>query len=271
MSKKVDTTKVNRRFVPSLLAKKYRQDYEASVAEFPQDKKIEFVEHLLECLDIIETYIASPTKENWKIYATKENAFLKKHGKRLKIYSQKNMYLYYGDPTVLAEKNIYTTEEWNSLDGEQQQLSPKEFASFVHYCRNILYHEREFLLLEQSPEDEREEKNANETLTGTFGKQAKKGKIKREAQDNKTCLSQEQTVLLIYYLQQEGVLLKDENLRDTDAGIAFEILTGYSENTLRQNLGKFKSNPYHNKTNLKEIDNLLTRIKIAIGKALKEK
>lgn len=265
MSKKVNTTKVNRRFVPSLLAKKYRQDYEASVAEFPQDKKIEFVEHLLECLDIIETYIASPTKENWGIYAKKENAFLKKHGKRLKVYRQRNMYLYYGDPTVLAEKDMYTTEEWNSLSGEQQQLSPKEFASFVHYCRNILYHERDFLLLEQSPEDEREEKNAEKNLNGT----KKKFQGKRTAQDKLTCLSQEQTVLLMYYLQRENVLLKDEYLTDMDAGKAFEILTGYSQNTIRLNLGKFHI--YQNKTNLKEIDNLLTRLKIAIGKALKEK
>jgi hypothetical protein len=73
----------------------------------------------------------------------------------------------------------------------------------------------------------------------------------------------------MYYLQQERVLLKDEYLSDLDAGKAFEILTGYSQHTLRQNLSKF--NVYQNKTNLKEIDNLLTRLKIAIDKALKAK
>jgi hypothetical protein len=63
--------------------------------------------------------------------------------------------------------------------------------------------------------------------------------------------------------------LKDELLKKTDAGAAFEILTGYSQETLRQELGKLKD--HQNKINLKEIDNLLTRLKIAIDKALKEK
>jgi len=192
--------KTERHSIPSLLSRKYMKDYEASIAEFPEDKKIEFVEHLLECLDIIETYISSPTKENWGIYAKKENAFLKKYGKRLKVYRQKNMYLYYGDSRVLVEKEIYSTEEWNALRGGQQKLSPQELTSFIDLCRNLLYNERDFLLLEQSPEDEREEKSTKEKLNGTSEKQAKKGKIKREAQDKKTCLSQEQTVLLIHWI-----------------------------------------------------------------------
>jgi hypothetical protein len=97
----------------------------------------------------------------------------------------------------------------------------------------------------------------------------KKGKVKREAQDKLTCLNQEQTVLLMYYLQKEKVLLKDEYLTDMDAGKAFEMLTGYSQHTLRQNLGKFHL--FQNKANLKELDNLLTRLKISIDKDLKEK
>lgn len=105
--------------------------------------------------------------------------------------------------------------------------------------------------------------------TENLSAKTKKGKVKREAQDKLTCLSQEQTVLLMYYLQQERVLLKDEYLTDMDAGKAFEILTGYSQHSLRQNLSKF--NLYQNKTNLKEIDNLLTRLKIAIDKDLKGK
>ena len=94
-----------------------------------------------------------------------------------------------------------------------------------------------------------------------------KGRPKREAQDKLTCLNQEQTVLLIYYLQKEKALFRDEYLSDLDAGRAFEILTGYSQHTLRQNLGKYHL--YQNKANLKELDDLLTRLKIALGKDLK--
>ena len=264
MSKKADTTnttKINRRFVPTLLAKKYKQDYEASLAKFPADKKIEFVEHLLECFDIIQTYMSSPTKENWKIYADKQSVFLKKHGKRLQVYHQKRMNLYYGDPHVLAEKEIYTNQEWNSLSGEEQQLSPEEFASFAYYCRNVLSFDLDFLLLEQNPEDEMEGKNLS-------GGKNQRFKVKREANDHYTSLSQEQTVLFMHFLQKERVLLKDEYLSDMDAGKAFEILTGYSPNTLRQKLSAFHL--YCNDTNLTEIRNLLIRLKAAVDNTLKE-
>ncbi|MFZ9846628.1 MAG: hypothetical protein ACO3EE_00575 [Flavobacteriales bacterium] len=106
-------------------------------------------------------------------------------------------------------------------------------------------------------------------IENPLAEKPKKGKVKREAQDKLTCLNQEQTVLLMYYLQKEKVLLKNEYLTDMDAGKAFKLLTGYSQHTLRQNLSKFHL--YQNKANLKEIDNLLTRLKIAIDKDLKEK
>jgi hypothetical protein len=96
----------------------------------------------------------------------------------------------------------------------------------------------------------------------------RKGRRKREADDKMTCLNQEQTVLFINYLKQHRVVLNGDNLKHMDAGIAFSILTGYSKNTLRQNLSD--SSHGFNKSNLVEIDNLLTRMKIAIEKDLKE-
>lgn len=136
-----------------------------------------------------------------------------------------------------------------------------EFAQTVNEW--IDAKEKEFLI-QQQKETQQQLLGITDTQTNT-----KKTKIKREANDKLTCLNQEQTVLLMYYLQQERVLLKDEYLSDKEAGIAFEALTGYSQNTLRQNLSKFHL--YQNKPNLKEIDNLLTRLKIAIDKDLKQK
>ncbi|MBK7666694.1 MAG: hypothetical protein IPJ32_04695 [Sphingobacteriaceae bacterium] len=52
----------------------FQEDYRASIMEFPQDKKIEFIRYLSECFDIIE----SPTAENWKIF-TKKKVRLKKN------------------------------------------------------------------------------------------------------------------------------------------------------------------------------------------------
>jgi len=59
-------------------------------------------------------------------------------------------------------------------------------------------------------------------------------------------------------LKQVGVFLKDEYLTDLDAGKAFELLTGYSQNTLRQDLGKFYQ--FENKENLKRLHQTFSQV-----------
>ena len=64
-----------------------------------------------------------------------------------------------------------------------------------------------------------------------------KGRMQREAGDKLTALSQVQTSLLIQFLQKNNIILKGNYLTFTQAGKAFNILTGYSAHTLRQQLG----------------------------------
>lgn len=64
-----------------------------------------------------------------------------------------------------------------------------------------------------------------------------KGRIQREAGDKLTRLNQVQTSLLIEFMQKAGLILKEDNLTYTQAGKAFNILTGYSAHTIRQQLG----------------------------------
>jgi hypothetical protein len=97
----------------------------------------------------------------------------------------------------------------------------------------------------------------------------RKNRAMREPDDKKTCLNQEQTVLLMHYLQQAKVFLRDEDMYKTEFGKAFEILTGYSQHSLRQDLSGAANNK--NKINLKELDNLLTRLQIAVVNDLKQK
>ncbi|MHB8260345.1 MAG: hypothetical protein ACYDCN_05695 [Bacteroidia bacterium] len=110
-------------------------------------------------------------------------------------------------------------------------------------------------------------------LKGTSEKQVgkEKNKVTRAAEDKKTCLSLEQTVLLIHYLQQERVFLNDEYLNDTEMGTAFEILTGYSPNTIRINLGDSHLQKNKTKINLTKVDKILSRLQIAVGNDLKGK
>lgn len=64
-----------------------------------------------------------------------------------------------------------------------------------------------------------------------------KGRLPREAGDHLTSLNLNQTALLIQYMQQSGIILKDEYLTYAQAGKAFYLLTGYSSHTIRQQLG----------------------------------
>jgi hypothetical protein len=64
-----------------------------------------------------------------------------------------------------------------------------------------------------------------------------KGKPKRDRDDKITCLNQ-QTALLIYCLRETKIIFPDEFLNNKEAGHAFSVLTGYSADTIRQNLNK---------------------------------
>jgi hypothetical protein len=87
-----------------------------------------------------------------------------------------------------------------------------------------------------------------------------KGKSRREAEDNATALNQEQTALLIHFLQQSKIIRRDENLSNKEAGQAFSILTGYSADTLRQSLGKTDLEQIATKKNLAQVDSVLSRL-----------
>ena len=102
------------------------------------------------------------------------------------------------------------------------------------------------------------EKEKEATLSGAENTKIK-SKIKRERDDKVTLLNQEQTALLIYCLRKTKVILIDEFLNNKEAGVAFSILTGYSADTIRQNLSKTE---LHNTATAKNVE--------MVEKALKE-
>jgi hypothetical protein len=125
------------------------------------------------------------------------------------------------ESVVIPEKTIVTIQEWMDAKAAQQKKD----------------------------EDESDDFSLNEK---------KRGRINRRADDKITSLNREQTILLIQYLKQARVFLKDEYLTDLDAGKAFELLTGYSQNTLRQDLGKFYQ--FENKENLKKLHQTFSQV-----------
>jgi hypothetical protein len=131
---------------------------------------------------------------------------------------------------VIPEKIMITIQEWMDVKAEQQKKEEGE--------------------------------SDDPTSSGK-----KRGRINRRAEDNITSLNREQTILLIQYLKQAGVFLRDEYLTDLDAGKAFELLTGFSQNTLRQDLGKFYQ--FQNKENLKRLQQVLSQVTHQIDALMK--
>ncbi|MBA3664241.1 MAG: hypothetical protein H0W61_08540 [Bacteroidetes bacterium] len=108
-------------------------------------------------------------------------------------------------------------------------------------------------------------------LSGNEKEIKTKNKVKRERDDNVTKLNQEQTALLIHFLQAGKVILKDENLNNKDAGRAFSILTGYSADSLRQNLSKTELQRISTKKNISIVANALTNLQLLIDREIKDK
>jgi hypothetical protein len=98
-----------------------------------------------------------------------------------------------------------------------------------------------------------------------------KGRIERQANDNLTSLSLDQTALLIQFMQEARIILKGDNLTYTHAGKAFSMLTGYSSHTLRQQLGKKGSIDGVKYEDYKELYEVITRLASLIEPKIRKK
>ena len=249
---------IERSSIPARLTKKFSSDYKSVMGHYKTEDQIELSKFLQGVFNI---YLSEeePTKESQKWIDAETERLKRKFGKNFAAFRFGGLYYFLHFDIVLVEKGIYTPEEFENT--KEQKLSKREESSFIRQALAVMQVHLDDLYLQSEPETSIKSENVNE-------EKPKKGKIKREANDKRTILSQEQTVLLMHYLQQEKVILKDDYLSDKDAGQAFETLTGYSQHTLRQNLGKYYL--IQNRENLKELDNLLTRLKIKIDKDLKD-
>lgn len=144
----------------------------------------------------------------------------------------------------------------------------------THHAGNVPAFVRFLVLLLRSyagiiPEQVKE--TVNEWITAQNAPPAeqvagKREKFTRRRDDQLTKLNQEQTVLLAIYLKEAGAFLRDDLLPATETARAFELLTGYSYNTLRQDIGKYFD--FENKENLTKLQNLLNNVNALIEKRM---
>jgi len=235
---------------------KFMRDYEKSLEGFSSEEQLQITDNLLAILKCFR-------KDNPDYDRAQDlnEELHKKFKRRLTNYinispseyfseqSQKHLDLQFDLklPEAGMEENFFTKEEQDS---------------FLNKAENLLKNRKRSLYLHMEGSEEE----------GTEGLRVKtKNKARRERDDNITKLNQEQTALLIHYLQTGKIILRDEDLNNKEAGYAFSILTGYSADSLRQNLSKAELQRISTKKNIDKVANALTSIQLLMERELKAK
>ncbi|MBI4945268.1 MAG: hypothetical protein HY840_02570 [Bacteroidetes bacterium] len=236
----------------------FSKDYEKSLEGFLPDEQIHLTDTLLA---ILECYKQNPIdyKQAQKI----QGELLKEYRKRLNNYNKMAPSEYFGEESMKHLDLQYDLDVENKGEAENF-FTEYERKNFLTRAEILLRNHKRMLYLQTEPKTE-----SNEDGVGSSVKT--KGKTKRGAEDNVTALNQEQTALLIHFLQQTKIIFKDEDLNNKEAGQAFSLLTGYSADTLRQTLSKTEIERIATKKNLTELHNVLTRLGILIDNKIRGK
>ena len=182
-------------------------------------------------LDLWSDYVISPQDELYDLFFT----YKLKHTDILELDNILN----------------YLFENYNSDNN----------TDFIRFLKLTLRKHGKLLLPEQleTINEWITEKEKEVALSGTSELKTKV-RIKRERDDKVTLLNQEQTAILIYCLRETKVILKDEFLNNKEAGQAFSILTGYSADTLRQNLNKSETAKTATAKNVEVVEKALKEV-----------
>lgn len=125
---------INRIQVTPILIKKFTDDYNGVMKQYNKKQQIELTEHLLKVMELMETYQRTKDENIYKEWQQKEKALAEKYRQALSPYKAKSFYKYFEYDIILAEKGLYTPEEYNRLLGEEQCLSDKEINTFLSIC-----------------------------------------------------------------------------------------------------------------------------------------
>jgi len=252
-----------RKPIAPILASKFSAEYNAAMLQYNIFEKIELTKYLI---SVFNTYLETkePNKSVLKLHKNELEEIKKKLGKNYKAFKQAQFYKYFDFDIVIAEKKIYKDKEFNEL--EEQNMSDYEIETFLKMGINILEFELDKFYMEI---DSSENENLGDTSSKlSNAKSIVKSKVTRDKDDKLTILNQKETTLLLAHLRQANVFLKEDYCKPAQAGLAMNILTGYSFKTISQDL--VHKNLIDSKENRSELKAILTRILVSIDKGLTE-
>jgi hypothetical protein len=145
-------TAIRKQVVYKLTAR-FSKEYQETMAQYPTDIQPELTEHLKGLLEQLVEYVAQNMDSS--IYAAvneDEKSLLKKYGNRLTHYWKKKFTGYFDFGHVLAEKEVFTVDQYNNLGEGEQSLQPAEASAFAQNCIRLLEVSLPYIMLQTSPE-----------------------------------------------------------------------------------------------------------------------
>lgn len=123
------------------------------MARYAAEVQAELTEHLKGLMEQLAEYADRDMDSGIYAAVTEgEKALLKKHGNRLVPYWEKKFTLYFAFDFVLAEKGVFTAEEYNSVPVGGQSLHPAEAAAFAGNCIRLLDVSLPYIMLQAAPD-----------------------------------------------------------------------------------------------------------------------
>jgi hypothetical protein len=210
------------------------KDVEAIIEHYQDEQRIEICEHLIKTFDdLVEFFKSGGSDETYRVYANRENELLKKYGKAFKPYTEKQIYKLFNVQNLLAEKDYYTSEEYNKLSEAEQTLTIAEVQEFRNSMHRLLHGTLYFLYLGREPQFDIKEKV--QTL--------EKDEIDKD-------ITEARQLLAIYFLLKAGFDIEHRGSNAISETTRFaHLMTGTKFTTLQKSsiYKKYQSIPNYNK------------------------
>jgi hypothetical protein len=142
-----------RRQVVNKLTARFGQEYKETMARYPAEVQAELAEHLKGLMEQLAAYAGNDMDNGiYAAVAEGEKGLLKKYGNRLAAYWEKKFTLYFAFDFVLAEKGVFTADEYNAVPEGGQSLQPAEAVAFAGNCVRLLDVSLPYVMLQAAPE-----------------------------------------------------------------------------------------------------------------------
>jgi hypothetical protein len=159
-----------RKQVVHKLTTRFSKEYQEIMAQYPTDVQSELTEHLKTLMEQLVEYVDRDMDSSvYTAVNEGEKSLLKKYGNRLAAYWNKKFIQYFDFGHVLAEKEVFTVEQYNSLEEAEQSLQPAEALAFAKNCIRLLEVSLPYIMLQTATESltEAVEADADDTKPET--------------------------------------------------------------------------------------------------------